>query len=88
MAFEKGKSGNPTGRPKENAEIKALALEKAPMAFQKILDLMDGDDPKISMAAAQEVLNRALGKPAQAMEVSGKGGTKLAAIFEIVRKEK
>lgn len=65
MPFEKGKSGNPGGRPKENAEIKALAREYGPRAVERLAELMDGDDPRVAVAASQALLDRGYGKPAQ-----------------------
>lgn len=88
MTFVKGKSGNPKGRKVENTEIKELAKAKSPLAFNKIVSLLDSEDAKVCMAAAKEILDRAFGKPAQAVEVSGKNGAKLAALIEIVRKDK
>lgn len=87
MPFAKGASGNPSGRPKENKEIKELARKHAPEAFKKIISLMQGDDAKISLQAAQEVLNRAYGKPAQSVDVSDEGGTIAAAILQFIKKD-
>lgn len=67
MPFKPGQSGNPNGRPKVVTEIRDLARSKGKEAFERIVVLMDDDDPKVSMAAAKEVLDRAYGKPAQAI---------------------
>lgn len=67
MPFVKGQSGNPGGRPKENAEIKALAREHGPKAIERLAELMGGDDPRVAVAAAQALLDRGYGKPAQAI---------------------
>lgn len=70
--FTKGVSGNPAGVPRAAVEIKELARKRAPEAFEKICELMRSDDQKIAFYACQEVLNRAYGKPAQA--VTGEDG--------------
>lgn len=64
MAFEPGKSGNPGGRPKENAEVKALARAHCKVAVEKLAALMDSADEKTSLAACNSILDRGLGKPA------------------------
>lgn len=65
--FKKGQSGNPGGRPKAIKDLQAVAREHSPKAFARVLSLIDSDDARVSLAAAQEVLNRAWGKPAQAI---------------------
>jgi Family of unknown function (DUF5681) len=70
--FQKGKSGNPSGRPKIVSEIKELAQQHAPEAFKKVVGLLKSDDERVAFVAAQEILNRAYGKPTQSMEVTRK----------------
>ena len=70
--FLPGKSGNPSGRPKILAEVRELARQHGEAAFRHVVKLMGDADPRVSLAAAQEVLNRAYGKPAQS--VTGEGG--------------
>jgi hypothetical protein len=65
MPFEKGQSGNPGGRPKESAEAKRLAQEHGPAAIAKLVELMNCGQARTEVAAAQAILDRAYGKPAQ-----------------------
>jgi hypothetical protein len=61
--FPKGKSGNPGGRPAITPEVKELARQNAPKALERIVKLMDDKNPRIALAAASAVLDRAYGKP-------------------------
>lgn len=70
MPWVKGQSGNPSGKPKEDAavrEAKELARAKSPDAVLKLIALMDSADEKVSLAACNSVLDRGLGKPVQAI---------------------
>lgn len=69
MAFQKGQSGNPGGRPKECAEVKALAREFGAEAIAKLAELMRGEDPRVAAAACTALLDRAYGKPSQSLDV-------------------
>lgn len=71
MAFQKGQSGNPGGRPKEDAEVKALARASGPEAIEKLIELMRCDEKRTALAAAQALLDRGFGKPSQSVELSG-----------------
>lgn len=70
--FQKGKSGNPGGRPKENAEVKELARAHTTAAIERLAYWMASSEPKASVAAALALLDRAWGKPTQ--PVSGEDG--------------
>jgi hypothetical protein len=74
MPFEKGKSGNPGGRPKENDEIKKLARQHCPAAIARLAILIDDENGRTAVAACSEMLNRGYGKPPQALEHSGSIG--------------
>ena len=65
MPFAPGQSGNPGGRPKENAEVKALARSHGKAALEKIVALMSSADERIALAASQTLLDRGFGKPTQ-----------------------
>jgi hypothetical protein len=63
--WKPGESGNPNGRPKKSLDIAAIAREQSEEAMRKIAKLMKSDDEKIALAAANAVLDRAIGKPTQ-----------------------
>ncbi len=74
MAFAKGQSGNPGGRPKEEREVLALARQKSQQAIEKLAEWVESDNPRASIPAAIAILDRAFGKPVQAIEASGPDG--------------
>jgi hypothetical protein len=66
--FLPGQSGNPSGRPKEAAEVKALARSHSKTAVEKLVELMlSSADERTVIAACNSILDRGLGKPAQAI---------------------
>lgn len=69
MAFKKGASGNPGGRPKEAPEVKALAREHGSEAITKLASWMRSSDPRASVAAAQALLDRGYGRPTQSLAI-------------------
>ena len=71
--FEKGKSGNPGGRPKENGEVIKLARKHTKQAIAKLAAWMESDNAKASVAASTALLDRGWGKPSQAI-TGGDGG--------------
>ena len=71
MPFEKGKSGNPGGRPREVAEVRELAKNHGPAAIQRLVTLMSSDNERTAVAACEAILNRGYGRPAQSVTVAG-----------------
>ena len=74
MAFKKGQSGNPGGRPKEDPEVKELARAYSVEAIERLAKWMKCDDPNASVKACLALLDRAWGKPVQPTEHTGKDG--------------
>ena len=66
--FAKGQSGNPSGRPKANPEVKEILKAASPDAARKLVGLLESRTEKIALAAATEILDRTMGRP----ETTGK----------------
>ena len=68
--FVPGVCVNPGGRPKGNPAVKELLKKHSVDAAEKVVELLSCGNPKIELAAAQEILNRTEGKPLQVQDVS------------------
>jgi hypothetical protein len=66
--FLPGFTPNPSGRPKGAGAIRELARQYVPAALQKIAELVSSPDPRVALAASQEILNRVFGKPLQSVD--------------------
>jgi hypothetical protein len=60
-----GSTLNPSGRPRIVQEIQDMARSAAPAAFARVVALANSPDERVALAASQEILNRAYGKPLQ-----------------------
>jgi hypothetical protein len=64
--FQKGQTGNPGGRSKELADIRALIRDSLPKAVAYLLALVDDDNarPEIRLEAVKTLLAYGVAKPA------------------------
>lgn len=63
-----GFTPNPSGRPKGAGTVRELARQYVPAALAKIGELVGSPDPRVALAASQEILNRVYGKPLQSVD--------------------
>lgn len=66
--FQKGQSGNPTGRPKRDREIEELARQHTPAAIAALVAALNDKD---RVQAAALLLAYGFGKPRVPIEHSG-----------------
>ena len=68
-----GEVRNPTGRPKLPAEIREAALAHTPAAIETLAKIMQDErvPPGVRVTAADKIMDRALGKAPQQVDVKG-----------------
>lgn len=77
--FQKGQSGNPGGRKRGDATVTKLARKHAPKMLEVLVTIALDEEAAVNsrVAAASQVLDRAYGRPRQALEHSGPDGADL-----------
>ena len=65
--FIKGISGNPGGRPAAEREVRELARKYTTRAIRRLAALMKSSNERVAVAATIALLDRAWGRPAQAL---------------------
>ena len=82
--FEPGSSGNPGGRPKDEARVAELARSYTSEAIDTLVELMrHGKDDRVRGTAAQALLDRGWGKPK--VEVVSEGDAGYLAALKIAQ---
>jgi len=88
MPFKKGQSGNPQGRRIKSAgarEVEAAARLHGLASIERLVALAASDDERISLAANNSILDRAYGKPKQAIIGGTEDDNPVRVITEIRR---
>lgn len=84
MPFKKGQVANPSGPTSQQMtawqDARRLARGKAHAAIDKLVKHMDDPDPKVSIAACKEILDRGLGKAVQQVDINDGGKDPLASL--------
>lgn len=75
--FKPGQSGNPGGRPKrteQELDLVAACKDRTPAALAVIESIMmEGENERNKLAAAQAIIERAYGKPKEVVEANVTG---------------
>jgi hypothetical protein len=83
-------SANPSGRPALDPALKARPQELTPRAIERLAQAVEGDDAKLAVQAANSIPDRALGRPAQAVDVRAEevdvGQAHLAALIDAAKR--
>ena len=71
--FEKGKSGNPSGRPKMDKDARAMLKAATPAAVKLLVYTLNDSNVKIEtrVKCAEDVLDRVYGKANQPIDFGG-----------------
>ncbi len=83
--FRKGVSGNPGGRPKQAVRVQELARKHTKSAIDTLARCMASEDERVQVAASVALLDRAWGKPAQALTGADGQALSLSILIDLGR---
>lgn len=84
MAWKKGQSGNPKGRPPLSRDVKVLAKKYTKRAVQVLVEVMDDRAAPCAsrVSAAQTILDRGWGKAPLDLKVQTTAETRIVALIQ------
>ena len=68
--FLPGTTGNPGGRPKTAPDVRAALEAGSLAAAQRLVELVNSEDERVSLSASLALLDRVLGKVSASLEVT------------------
>lgn len=84
-SFKKGQSGNPSGRPAEIKHVRELARQHTEEAINTLAQICrSGEKEQARVAAAEALLNRAWGRPEQAIHLEDQDGKTIVPQIQII----
>lgn len=78
--WKPGESGNPGGRPRVIADVRTLAQKHTRQAIETLVKLLNARSEMVRTVAANSLLDRAVGRPAQAITGPDGGPIQLEAV--------